>query len=250
MKTEWNYTALADAYIKRPDYAPSAIDAMWECASMKPNAEICDIGAGVGHLTLELMKRGAHVTAVEPNDAMRANGKARTEDFENVKWVEGSAEQTGLSDTSYDMATFGSSFNVCDQDLALMEMKRVVKAKGWFACMWNHRDLSDNIQGSIEKVISDIVPGYSYGNRREDQSQKLNASGLFESVQYIEGTVSHTQTVEDCIEAWRSHATLERQSKERFGEVISQITNYLRSLETFEIQVPYTTRMWVAKFKE
>lgn len=28
MKTEWDYTNLAEAYLKRPDYAESAIDEM------------------------------------------------------------------------------------------------------------------------------------------------------------------------------------------------------------------------------
>ena len=35
---------------------------------------ICDVGAGVGHLTKALLKRGHILTAVEPNDAMRSNG--------------------------------------------------------------------------------------------------------------------------------------------------------------------------------
>ena len=30
MKTEWDYTNLADAYLKRPDYAPEAIKKMLE----------------------------------------------------------------------------------------------------------------------------------------------------------------------------------------------------------------------------
>ena len=32
MKTEWDYTTLADAYLKRPDYADAAIDAMLSIA--------------------------------------------------------------------------------------------------------------------------------------------------------------------------------------------------------------------------
>ena len=28
MKTEWDYTTLADAYLQRPDYSDAAIDAM------------------------------------------------------------------------------------------------------------------------------------------------------------------------------------------------------------------------------
>lgn len=29
MKTEWDYTNLADAYLKRPDYAQTAIERSW-----------------------------------------------------------------------------------------------------------------------------------------------------------------------------------------------------------------------------
>ncbi len=35
MKTEWDYTNLAEAYLKRPDYAQSAIDKMLEIAGVK-----------------------------------------------------------------------------------------------------------------------------------------------------------------------------------------------------------------------
>ena len=39
----------------------------------------------------------------------------------NVKWHEGTGENTGQNDTDFDMVTFGSSFNVCDRQLALVE---------------------------------------------------------------------------------------------------------------------------------
>ena len=35
MKTEWDYTELAEAYLKRPDYAQSAIDKMLAEAGIK-----------------------------------------------------------------------------------------------------------------------------------------------------------------------------------------------------------------------
>ena len=74
MKTEWNYTSLADAYLKHPDYSDNAIDAMLKIAEISKGAKVCDVGAGVAHLTLMLLARGMDVVAVEPNDAMRANG--------------------------------------------------------------------------------------------------------------------------------------------------------------------------------
>ena len=84
MKTEWDYTNLADAYLLRPDYAPDAIRQMLEVSGVVPGNRACDIGAGAAHLTLELARFGLNVCAVEPNDAMRANGVKRTADFSNV----------------------------------------------------------------------------------------------------------------------------------------------------------------------
>ena len=34
MKTEWDYTELAEAYLKRPDYAPKAIERILSTASV------------------------------------------------------------------------------------------------------------------------------------------------------------------------------------------------------------------------
>jgi len=104
-----------------------------------------DIGAGTGKLTKVLLKRGATVTAVEPNEEMRKYG-AQIRRGEKVTWLEGTGEHTGVTSSYFRLATFGSSFNVVDRQAALKEVDRVVVPKGWFACMWNHRDLTDETQ--------------------------------------------------------------------------------------------------------
>src|SRR3954449_4712943 len=101
MKTEWDYTVLADAYLKRPDYSEAAIDELLGVARVTNGTAVCDVGAGVAHLTLMLAARGCAVTAVEPNDAMRANGVARTSAFSHVRWHEGTGERTGKADASF-----------------------------------------------------------------------------------------------------------------------------------------------------
>ncbi|ANK80879.1 MAG: hypothetical protein TEF_08780 [Rhizobiales bacterium NRL2] len=153
MKTEWDYSELAAAYLKRPDYADSAIDAMLRVADVKAGQPVCDVGAGVAHLTIKLAERGMQVDSVEPNDNMRALGAERTASMKNVRWFEGTGEQTGMPDDSYDLVTFGSSFNVCDRPKALKETIRLLRNGGFFACMWNHRDIEDPIQNHIETVI-------------------------------------------------------------------------------------------------
>jgi ubiquinone/menaquinone biosynthesis C-methylase UbiE len=247
MKTEWDYTLLADAYVKRCDYAGVALDQMLALVGARPGDHVCDIGAGAAHLTLPLLDRGLRVTAVEPNDAMRAQGMARTRGRAGVTWAEGSAEETGQPAGAFALVTFGSSFNVTDRTAALHESARILKPQGWFACMWNHRDILDSVQSAIEGVILDHLPDYDYGSRREDQSDVITASGLFRDVRTVSGSVTHRQTIDDCVKAWRSHATLSRQAGDRFQEIVAAIERLLRSRGASHIDTPYTTRIWLAQ---
>ena len=249
MKLEWDYTTLADAYLKRPDYADAAIDAMLSIAGARKGSKICDVGAGVAHLTLMLAARGIDVTAVEPNDVMRANGMIRTKELKNVRWREGTGEQTGEPSQSFDMVTFGSSFTVCDRPLALKETARILKPRCWFACMWNHRELEDPIQRQIELIIRTRIKGYDYGPRREDQTSVIDDSGLFGPVVHLGAHIVHEQAIADCVEAWRSHATLQRQAGATFADIISSIEEYLQSLNTTRIKIPYTTIIWAAQVR-
>ena len=250
MTVDWDYTTLADAYLKRPDYSPAALTALFRIACLKPGDKVCDIGAGVAHLTLPLAAWGCEVDAVEPNDAMRANGMKRTADLATVHWSKGTGEATGRPAGVYDFVTFGSSFNVCDRREALKETHRLLKPGGYFACLWNHRDLGDPVQKAIETIIRESIPSYGYGTRREDQSSVIAASGLFEDLVRVEGGIVQTQSVEDAIEAWRSHATLQRQAGEAFGPIVDKVAAYLQSLGTNSIKIPYTTRAWIARRKE
>lgn len=249
MKTAWDYSKLADAYLKRPDYSQEAIDELVIKTGLQPGAKVCDVGAGVAHLTLMLAEKGFEVTAVEPNDAMRENGKIRTKSLSNVTWHEGTGEKTGQEFKSFDLVTFGSSFNVCNREEALKETVNILKAKGWFFCLWNHRDLSDPIQLEIESIIKSFVSDYGYGSRREDQTEIIESSGFFDKVSYIQGLVKHSQSIDECVEAWRSHATLQRQAGDKFDLIITEIQNFLNKSSASIILIPYTTRAWIAQLK-
>jgi ubiquinone/menaquinone biosynthesis C-methylase UbiE len=244
MKTAWDYTTLAKYYDKRAEYASDAIDRMVQEAGVTRDTLVADIGAGTGKLTVQLLRRGLNVVAVEPNDEMRKFGIQNTQG-QTVKWIEGTGEKTTLRDHSVGLATFGSSFNVTDRALTLKEVKRILVKGGWFACMWNHRDLKDPLQAEVERVIHSEVAEYSYGTRREDQTEVIKSSGLFQAVRRIEGSVVHEISTEDYVEAWKSHATLARQAGEKFSKVIKAIKKVVAGRNT--ISVPYTTRIWYAR---
>ncbi|MBY0429763.1 MAG: class I SAM-dependent methyltransferase, partial [Rhodospirillales bacterium] len=206
IKTEWDYSDLAKFYGKRPPYADPVIDRVLSLANISSTARICDVGAGTGHLTVALLKRGYTVVAVEPNDAMRAFGIEACHPWPEGSWHAGTGEATGQPAAAFDLVTFGSSFNVVNRQAALRETARILKPRGWFACLWNHRDLDDPLQAAVEKCIRRHVPDYDYGTRRADQAPVIAESGLFEPATCIEGTVRHRLNAADWIEAWRSHA--------------------------------------------
>jgi ubiquinone/menaquinone biosynthesis C-methylase UbiE len=246
-KVSWDYTEHASHYDKRADYSCDAIKDLLEAIGCVPSRPVADIGAGTGKLTKELLKHGLTVSSVEPNQAMRTIGIRNTRG-KSATWSVGTGEATGLPTTSVYAVFFGSSFNVVDQNLALSEVSRILVPNGWFACMWNHRDLDDPTQQWIESIIKSSIPTYSYGSRREDPTNIINASGHFSAPKSIEGSFVWEMPKPDVVAAWKSHATLKRQagSDSVFDTIINEIASYLEKLPEI-IDVPYTTRIYFAQ---
>ena len=244
---KWDYTKLAPYYDKRAEYSEEAILEALKNIEADNMKLVVDVGAGTGKLTKILTKHLSHIHAIEPNDEMRKFGKINTS-HTSVEWFKGTGEETGLADESTHIAFFGSSFNVTDRSKTLKEVARILVPKGWFVCMWNHRDLSNSIQKDVEEIIKSFIPNYSYGNRREDQMKIINDSGLFYDANYIERRFTVQMSKEDYMEAWKSHGTLQRQSGDLFGDIISSIDNILVDFDTLEI--PYFTRIYYAQLKK
>jgi ubiquinone/menaquinone biosynthesis C-methylase UbiE len=246
-RVDWDYTAHAAHYDKRADYSHDAIEDLLAATGCAPTRPVAEIGAGTGKLTKELLQHGLTVAAVEPNDSMRKIGIRNTRG-KSVSWSVGRGEATGLPPKAFHAAFFGSSFNVVDQTSTLSEVRRILLPGGWFACLWNHRNLDDPVQQRIETIIKSFIPAYSYGSRREDPTNIIDGSGYFSPVKSMERSFEWEMPKSDIIEAWRSHATLKRQagSDAGFDRIIAQISKYLASFPEI-IDVPYTTRVYFAQ---
>jgi len=249
LAVDWDYTELAESYVRRPAYAPAAIDAFLSLAGPAAMHSVVDLGAGTGHLTAPLAERGANVLALEPNGAMRRHGIARTSAHPMVRWVVGRMEDTGLPAGVFSLATCGSSFGVADRGATLREIARILEPGGWFACLWNYRDLDDSLQREIETLIKASLPDFQYGTRREDQTAIIDASGLFEDVQIVQSEIRHRVAKAEWIEAWRSHATLQRQAGPLFGEIVERIGLLVEGVEGSTVEIPYLTRVWLARLQ-
>ena len=242
---KWNYTQLAKTYNERADYSSKLIRKILKNIKCKKNTPVIDMGAGTGKLTKILEKKKINVTAVEPNNSMRKIG------IKNKKksiWIEGSAEQSNLSQ-KYNYIFFGSSFNVINHKKAIKEFGKILNDNAFIICVFNHRDLNNNIQNNIEKIIKKNIKSYNYGLRRKNLIPFIKKFKNFKNIKFYSEKFTTRQSKEQIIRAFRSHATIQRQSKKKFNQIINDIDNYLTSLKKKIIIVPYKTVCYVFNFQ-
>jgi hypothetical protein len=64
---------------------------------------------------------------------------------------------------------------------------------------------------------------------------------------HLDAGVVHSQSIAECVTAWRSHATLARQAGSNFDNVVSEIERFLNELGQAVVHVPYRTQVWMAR---
>ena len=240
-RVSWDYSERAATYEDRADYHDAAIARLLRQLPLPHLAQAVDIGAGTGKLTRPLLAAGLKVVAVEPNENMRAVA-ARMRLNDAALWVCGRAEQLPLPSARFDLACFGSSFNVVDAELSLDEVTRVLKDDGVLTILWNHRDLNDPLQAAVESSIQAQIPNYTYGLRRQDPSATVLARAQFVAIDSFRSSFDFTTTGDRYIAAWRSHATLARAAESQFELAMDSIA---KIVPHGKISVPYSTAVWV-----
>jgi SAM-dependent methyltransferase len=127
--------AAAEYERTRPDYPDAALDSV----PLPPESTVLDLGAGTGKLTRVLVRRYAHVAAVEPLDGMRAILERVVPEAEALA---GRAEQIPLPDGAVDGVFAGQAFHWFTNDTAIAEIARVLRPGGVFCVVWNGPDES------------------------------------------------------------------------------------------------------------
>lgn len=133
-----SFGAAAAQYAQhRPGYAEAAIHWCLAPVSDAQPVRVADLGAGTGILTSALVRLGADVVAVEPDQAMLAELRRQ---LPGVRAVAGSAEALPLPDQSVDAVLCGQAMHWFDLDRALPEIARVLTPGGVLSALWNVDD--------------------------------------------------------------------------------------------------------------
>lgn len=252
-----DFTSLAKEYKNRSGYSLTVLECicsylMTKVKKDKASLIIADVGAGTGKLTENLLQVGLHGWAVEPNDAMRAEGIKVFEGNDAFIWQSGLAEHTGLADNSVDWVLMGSSFHWANTEEALAEFYRILKPQGFFTAIWNPRDIENSaFHQGIEKKIYEIAPDIkrvSSGSAKNmvGMEQKLLSTPLFDQLFFMEAGHMEHMTAERYLGAWRSVNDIQAQAgAEKFTQIMDMIAEAVKGMN--DVPVPYKSRAWTVQ---
>ena len=130
---------VADYVRYRPGYPEALLETLVEEAGLGPGAAVADVGSGTGISTALLLRSGARVYGVEPNQAMRRAAEEHLGGDERFRSVAGTAEATRLPDESVDLIAAGQAFHWFDRERSRTEFRRILRPGGQVALFWNSR---------------------------------------------------------------------------------------------------------------
>lgn len=172
------FTARAESYAAyRPSYPAAAIDAVIEGLGDPAALRIADVGAGTGISARLLGERGAWVYAIEPNAAMRSAAQLHA----RVRYLEGTAEQSGLDDACVDLVTAFQAYHWFDPQRVHREFRRILVPRGRVALVWNVRDPGDAFTRAYGELIAAAAVDKDV-ERRHGSAEAFTSSPFFGSV--------------------------------------------------------------------
>lgn len=146
------FSRKAEKYARyRWDYAPQAIQAIYEVTQISLRSSVADIGAGTGMLTKHFIGKVKQVWAVEPNAEMRKMAIEMLGSHPSCHIIAGRAEATTLPDCSVELISVGQAFNWFDPTPTRSEFVRILKPGGWLVAVRNYgtnRELGE----ALEKI--------------------------------------------------------------------------------------------------
>ncbi len=168
------FTGRAEAYSRyRPAYPDEILPLLAAEAGLRSESIVADIGSGTGLLTALFLENGNSVLAVEPNADMRARAESTLSHYCNFISMNGSAESTGLPDSSIDLIVSGQAFHWFSPPEAKREFRRISR-NGNVAIVYNTRQIqTDGMGADYEALVSRF--GRNFSSARGPVEETLHA---------------------------------------------------------------------------
>jgi SAM-dependent methyltransferase len=281
--SEWStvdradYAELAVLYHRaRPSCPIELVDRLVRHSGVGAGDAVAEIGAGTGLFTRRLSGRGLAITALEPVSDMRAQAEA----LPDVAWRDGTFERTGLPDASQQWAVSCQAFQWADRAQALPELRRILRAGGWFTTLWYAFDVSH--EPALQRTFTLLrqhIPAYAYVDRttparrvvsrilsalpesaqetmgrlpalrsRAGRGPQLQTTGDFGKLVYHEARMRVRMGREAYLDLWRSRNRLRTLGRDgAFDRFLGAVADDLGRRRIDEVDVPYVFGAWSAR---
>ena len=186
-QAEWSararsFGSVAEAYDRyRPGYPDALLD---DVLALAPGRRVLEAGAGTGRATLELVRRGARVVAVEPDPAMAEVARRRLAGLTGhtgagpggdadvdaggggVDVREARFEDHDAPDRAFDLVVAAQAWHWVDPEGGPAAAARALVDGGVLAVWWNRpRDPSGPVWDAIHAVYAEHAPGLAHSSR-------------------------------------------------------------------------------------
>lgn len=198
---------VARLYERRPPYPDGVFDAL--ARRLVPPRTVLDAGAGTGALARRMMTFAERIDAVEPSEAMIAEGVRLAGGADaRIRWIEGRAEDAPI-DPPYGLITCGESLHWMDPGLVLPRFRSALAPDACLAIVGN-----TNVHGTYREDVWAVTDRYAAVAKHPetpDAIEAVRASGLFR----IEGEertdpMPLEQSVDEYLEFLHSTSVLTR----------------------------------------
>ena len=123
-----------------------------------------DIGTGTGVLPKNLYNEKAKITAVDISAEQISFAKKEAEkNGWNIDYIVSPAEETGLSDNSFDVITAAQCFWYFDREKMQSEIKRMLKTGGKFIKVYLTYTLDDKIAEKSHNLVKRMNKNWTPG---------------------------------------------------------------------------------------
>jgi len=233
-------------YVKyRPAYPSEILDLFRDEMNLQKKSIVADIGSGTGISAKLFLENGNTVFGVEPNEAMRRAAENFLQDFPNFRSINGTAENTTLSDKSVDFVIAAQAFHWFDETKTRSEFKRVLKDNGFVALIWNERQLDSNeFLRDYEKLLNEF--GTDYQKVRHDNITKESLREFFQT-NFRQEIFNNSQSLDFNGLKGRilSSSYMPSVENERYSEMLIKLKSlFTEHAENGRIKVLYDTKVF------
>jgi SAM-dependent methyltransferase len=222
---------VADTYHRvRPPYSQELLDRARSALGLGPDAHVLDLAAGTGRLTRELARRFEHVTAVEPNDAMRALIEG-TEDVHA-----GTAESIPLDNASVDGVFVGEAFHWFDHGVAIEEIARVLRPRGGLAIVSVHWwETEPPLPDAALELLRE--PWERFSGQRNPPWDPAFAGSVFEPLRYERFEDGIDVDPDELLELYSTTSSIAALTPDERGELLRRVRPLLAG--TFRLPIKH-----------